>query len=272
MSDARGHTDGLAIFVIGSEGALRSPSLQSALRRSPYPSRILPPFRVTPDDAALLADEVAAEIVFGRTLTPGEIGCWFAHRSVYEEAVATGCRWALVLEDDAGLPPDIWTRLPSWLRDEVDDRPTIVSLFAQDHAKRAREIQQEDGELVTLPYAPTNTVAYLINRAALKVATASPRRAMSTADWPPWSMGIQYKLVAKSPVTHLGESVIGSRPEYVSGRRTIRRLREVLSPQAWAAGRPYFNGRWSYMKWSIIVPARKGVRRARKRLRVPGPP
>jgi glycosyl transferase family 25 len=41
-------------------------------------------------------------------LKPGELGCFLSHRTIWEEILKRGLDWALVLEDDAALDPDMY--------------------------------------------------------------------------------------------------------------------------------------------------------------------
>lgn len=254
-------TSSLAVFVIGVDGALRSPSLVEALGQSPFDVHVVEPFWVQPSHWSELTDDVAATLLFGRPLTQGEVGCWFAHRKVYEAASAMGCSWAIVLEDDAGIPARLWDHVSEIIRSLDADEPSIVSLFAQDHPGRSGKGTREEA-VIPMSYAPTNTVAYAINRTAMETALASPPRAISTADWPPWSVSVKFYLLANSPVIHEADSVIGTRPDSSSGLRSVRRLAAVLSPKAWSAGQAYFADRRTYLVWAVLIPARKAARRA----------
>lgn len=263
----RHDSDHVAIYVIGEAGALRSTSLAKALEDSPFPVTVVEPYRPQVGVVSQLVDQSAAMCVFGRMLTPGEVGCWFAHRVVYEAAEGQGTEWNIVLEDDAGVPPEFWPFLKTWLPSLDTGKPIIVSLFAQDYPRGRTVVAKGDATLLALPYAPTNTVAYVINRKAVDVALRAPRRAMSTADWPPWSTEVNFLLLANSPILHEGVSTIGHRPDPSSRWRPFARLLVVLTPHSWSLGRPYCRGFRTYLEWSLIVPARKALRRASKQSR-----
>jgi GR25 family glycosyltransferase involved in LPS biosynthesis len=211
-----------------------------------------------------LVDEDAARLVFGRRLTRGEIGCWFAHRVVYEVIQNRTVDWGVIFEDDAGIPSDFLTSLATWLPSLDTERPTVVSLFAQDHPRGRAAMAKGGTALLALPYAPTNTVAYAINRRAVEVALMAPPRAMSTADWPPWSIKVDFFLLAVSPILQEGASTIGHRPDPTHRWRPFARLFTVLTPYAWQAGRPYFSGLVGYLEWSLVIPARRALRRTSK--------
>lgn len=257
------HADeAIDIYVIGNQGSFRASSLGETLEMSPFPVTVIDPVYVRPDALSDLTDEVAARRVFGRALTRGEVGCWFAHRMVYETIRSRGATWNVVLEDDAVVPREFWTDLRTWLTSLGSHRPIIVSLFAQDHP-RGRPVSMGPGiTLLALPYGPTNTLAYVINRKAVEIALTSPPRAMSTADWPPWSTDVGFFLLAGTPILHEGASTIGFRPDPSSRSRPFVRLLTVLTPQTWRAARPYCRGVRGYIDWAFLTPARKAVRRA----------
>ncbi|HNV35514.1 MAG TPA: glycosyltransferase family 25 protein [Rectinema sp.] len=52
-------------------------------------------------------DDAAARKLEGRSLKPGEVGCALSHAAVYTEIAQRGLPWALILEDDAALAPDL---------------------------------------------------------------------------------------------------------------------------------------------------------------------
>jgi glycosyl transferase, family 25 len=64
-------------------------------------------------------DDARAHAVYGRSLSPGELGCALSHLNVYREALAEGFGRILVIEDDVILNhtnlsqvPHIFTQLP----------------------------------------------------------------------------------------------------------------------------------------------------------------
>ena len=60
----------------------------------------------TERDAMLGAQLIKPAYPFA--LKPGELGCFLSHRAIWAEMVARRLDWALVLEDDAALDPNIF--------------------------------------------------------------------------------------------------------------------------------------------------------------------
>lgn len=65
------------------------------------------------EDRGRLADDRRSRERYGRTLTAGELGCSMSHVRTYEALLASACSFALVLEDDAVLLPDVRDLLAS---------------------------------------------------------------------------------------------------------------------------------------------------------------
>lgn len=65
------------------------------------------------EDRGRLADDRRSRERYGRTLTAGELGCSLSHVRAYEALLASERSFALVLEDDAVLLPDVRDLLAS---------------------------------------------------------------------------------------------------------------------------------------------------------------
>ncbi len=72
------------------------------------------------DDPLVLAacDDALAIKEHGKVLMKGEKGCAFSHRSIYEKMLKENIKEALILEDDAVLPKDIFTILEKVLKEQ----------------------------------------------------------------------------------------------------------------------------------------------------------
>lgn len=60
-------------------------------------------------------DSIGARFVLARPMTGGEVGCYQSHLECARNFLATGCRFGLVLEDDALVTPDSVKRLAECL-------------------------------------------------------------------------------------------------------------------------------------------------------------
>ena len=256
----------VAVYVIGDSDGLRSPTLEQALASAPWPVRFVDPIFIRLETNPDLVDNDVAELIFGRSLTGGEVGCALAHRSAYAAAEAENVDVAVVFEDDAHVSLDMWDRLAPLLECERLAGPTILSLYAGDHG-RGREERCGRETILRLRRPPTHAVAYLITRQALACALAAPEKVVSPADWPPWSTSVQFLLMDELVIAQSGASVIGDRPESVGAMRRMERLVRVVRPKAWRAGGPYFASTAAYLDWVVLAPAAKLSRRMTRSFR-----
>ena len=254
----------VGVYVIGDRDRLRSSTLGEALAHSPWPLRCVAPVFVDLEAQSQFVDNQTAELIFGRTLTAGEVGCAIAHRSVYAEAAAENVDFAVVFEDDAYLPPDIWQRLERVLPCDLLSGASVLSLHAGDHG-RGRQVKCGSEKVVRLRIPPTHAVAYVISRQAIRCALSAPMAVVSPADWPPWSVSVDFFLLNDFGIDQSGVSVIGARPGNASGLRSFGRLLKVIGPRALLAARVYFPSTGAYLKWAVIAPASKLARRQRRR-------
>lgn len=252
--------------MIGEQGRLRSPSLEEALAHSPLPVRYVAPVFVDLEAQPRVVDNETAELIFGRALTVGEVGCALAHRNVYTEAAADNVDFALVFEDDAHLPSDIWQKLERVFRCDWSSGASVLSLCAGDYG-RGREVMCGSERVVRLRVPPTHAVAYVISQRAVRCAVAAPPAVVAPADWPPWSASVDFFLIDRLGIDQSGASLIGVRPDNGSGLRSIGRLLRVVGPRARLAARAYFPSTRAYLEWAVIAPASKLARRQRQRAR-----
>ena len=255
----------IAIYVIGDREELRSPNLRQALASAPWPVKFVEPVFLRSEQDSVLFDNQVAELIFGRTLTVGEVGCALAHRSAYAAAEAEGIDLALIFEDDAHVSPEIWGRLAPVLECPSLAGPAVLSLYAGDHGRGQKERCGPE-VILRLRRPPTHAVAYAISRQAVEFALAAPTTIVSPADWPPWSTSVQFFLLNALGIQQSGESLIGYRPAGQGAVRRLRRLVRVLSPRARQVGCPYFPSTSAYLEWVILAPMAKLVRRTARRL------
>lgn len=110
--------------------------------------------------AAYRAAEVKAYL--GRSLFPGEIGCWLSHIEAARRFVASGASWGLVLEDDARVPPD----LAEVVGKAVAVLPTDCDIVNLTRAPRHRVSPVAGSQVLRRAhYYPVTTTAVLWSRA-----------------------------------------------------------------------------------------------------------
>lgn len=67
-------------------------------------------------------------------LTPGAIGCYLSHMETWRRLAASGREWALVFEDDARIPRDLWARASPAVREAPADWDIILLGYEGDTA------------------------------------------------------------------------------------------------------------------------------------------
>ncbi len=77
-------------------------------------------------------DDAAARQLEDRSLSAGEVGCALSHASVYAEIVKRQLPWALVLEDDSILHPDL-PMVVKALENGIIEQGDLVFLERCDH-------------------------------------------------------------------------------------------------------------------------------------------
>ena len=182
-------------------------------------------------------DQYAARRVFGRELTPGEIGCSLAHVDACRTFLTQGDDWTLILEDDARVAaPDRLVAVLSAVETDLDPNvPQIVMLFARGVVGDI-DSKDTDASVIGRPtlLAPYTATAYVINRSAAKEIVQRALPVVSPADWPIATLGtIAYRCVhpwVVAPDVTTQQSTIGKRerPAVTLRQRVQRRARYEL--------------------------------------------
>jgi hypothetical protein len=187
----------LQVIVIGRQGALRNPNLESQLRG--HSVSYVPPVEVL--DKAKVESEwarVANRNILGRNLVNGEVGCALAHEAA---RALIDSDWALILEDDADVPPKTISWIAANLKDKSATKPTVVTLIEIKPSHKKFKI-------VKLRHMPGQTVAYLASRSTSDL-DKSPYSRVGPADWPYSFEGAKFCRLAGSGVTeHQSPSTI----------------------------------------------------------------
>lgn len=177
------------------------------------------------------------------TLREGEVGCYASHLKAMQVVAARDLSFAVVLEDDAVLPPNFETAVgevlaalpPSW---------DIVLLYGTPTraVKPVATLRRQLGKLVRYSRVPSGTVAYLINQRGARKLLA-PR----TINWPidtdfrrPWAFNLEIFGVLPQLVSHCAE--LPSAIQELGGRARRRRGIPLPKPGNWT-GNPLHSPR-----------------------------
>ena len=149
-----------------------------------------------------------------REIENAEWACALSHHKVYLKAIDEineSDNWVCVMEDDVELLPDFFSRIND-LNNLSFEEPTVIQLFT-----RGKRFCHQDSflsakhqSLYKADFPPGQTALYLINRQALRIATAS-FVAKGDSDWPIWGrkcdfllsypwVGVEYPIGTTLPV------------------------------------------------------------------------
>lgn len=141
-----------------------------------------------------LVDSEAFSYVNKREILSGEVGCYLAHQTIYQEMVAREIDWALVLEDNVRFEIGMTTSFFEFINYFLNSRfyssrnPTVIHCFPKAGnfvASKAEKV----GDVTVLKAItlPRQTKAYLINYSAAEKAASSGLPIRDVADWPEWA-------------------------------------------------------------------------------------
>ena len=248
----------LGVSVIGGRRPFRSRTLEEFLVANSL--AILDhaqPWLKEDDDRSRFASDMASRLIWGRTLTLGEIGCALSHRYAYAAGLESGCEWLLVLEDDASPDPRLIGHLMQMMRNfDTASGPNIINLDVIDYFRRPKsrltDAGHRDTDLVALKYPLPNASAYAINRAAMMVALRAPWRVASPPDWPPWATLVQFWTPSARLVNTLGaQSTIAGRPTVPSLKARCLRTASTLTGVTWVLCRDHYVTLANYCRYEF---------------------
>jgi glycosyl transferase family 25 len=128
------------------EGALAQDNLEPIHIRA-----LEPPFALT-------------DALFSNALSVGEIGCYASHMKAWDMLLVSGRPHALVLEDDARVPPNL-AELVDKMMGVLPERWDLVHLYDHDcHPSRPLRAVGNEHELVRYSRVPGGCVGYLLSR------------------------------------------------------------------------------------------------------------
>ncbi len=224
-------------------------------------------------DVDAIADQRLATRIYGRALTPGEVGCAIGHRRAWQAIVDGGTPWGLVVEDDAVVLPGLGAALRAISHLEPT-APWLVALLAQSWPGHPLVVTGAMGApgpgatgLRRVGVTWGGACAYVLSRDAARVLLTGPGRVSMVADWPPEAARCRLAAYLPYPVT-TGDAGSTIEPERSAAGSALRgssvRDRYARYVRSYVAVRPRVGGYRSYLRWWNGAGA--GVNRALDRL------
>jgi hypothetical protein len=229
------------VFILGIPEKFRGNGLMEFFYRMDIDCRMIAGIDATSlstADLNAMANQRAAKAALGRVISPGEICCSDVHARAYSEFINTDSEWALILEDDAW--PLMFNK--STLSEfPVIAHPTIIKLGKPTKNDEYVNIERlsvsaevMNGKFKKLIFPTAMAHAYLINRAAAKIAleSISNFKIHYTADWPYlWDGKVNFWQAENEMFFQKGDSLIDSsnkRIDILSSEMRIRSRRIKL--------------------------------------------
>jgi glycosyl transferase family 25 len=181
-------------------------------------------------------------------LTPGQVGCALSHLAAYESVIARKMPWALIVADDAVLPPDIHDiliRVEATLRrgDVVllHNRPPHRAAFSTVDAVAIGDYR------LCLPMSMSGlgtNAAYVITRRAAEGILAANRPVVAAAD--DWGFFFERQAISRARVMSPNPVSIQAfdAPLFPAGSKAsgLMKVSRLFAP-LYSAGRRLFNAR-----------------------------
>lgn len=165
-------------------------------------------------------------------LSPGEIGCFLSHRRCWQRIVKAGWDYALIVEDDLALTPEIWGDALA-LIDRRANTESFIRLPAKRREMPAAQHDQEGESKLFLPKViGLQTVAQVVGRAAaqrLLAATETLDRPVDTFLQMHWVHGQRIQTILPNGVSEQTEALGGSTiQKRKSGNKLAREFKRAL--------------------------------------------
>lgn len=168
----------------------------------------------------------AAHGLGGRRMSAGEAGCYASHIRAWKRIISRDIPYALVVEDDALVPPGLCTFLARLLPSLPQSWDIVYLYSAETRAKRPLT-QIGDRQLVRYSRVPSGAVGYLLSQQGARKLLA---RGMGS--WPvdtemrcTWKYGLDVYGIEPAVIRH-GPGFTSS----LAGKRSRSRRGLTLSP------------------------------------------
>ncbi|MEX5578002.1 glycosyltransferase family 25 protein [Pseudophaeobacter sp. A-200-2] len=178
-------------------------------------------------------------------LSPGEVGCFLSHRNCWQRILDEGWEYALIVEDDLSVDPDLWQVALSLVETHAD-ADSFIRLPAKRRESPAAIIDQAGDSKLFLPRViGLQTVAQVVGRNAaanLLAASTTIDRPVDTFLQMHWIHGQQIQTILPNGVSELTEALGGSTiQKKKSGNKLAREFKRTLY-RAQVAARPQTAG------------------------------
>ena len=180
------------------------------------------------------------KLIYGRTLTPGEVGAAQSHFDAYKVGLKSGTEWLLIMEDDCSPRSELTEFLNIISKIHVKE-PILINLnpgrVLRSKPKMNKINQELSGLKQIYPIASFANLAncYLLNRSALEVVKGFPTSPIvATADFPPFIASLNNWLALPNSLATVDEnieSVIGDRKSIGMLLRFVRWVLRITSIQ-----------------------------------------
>jgi len=184
-------SDSVLVVVIGSQGQLRSKSLEHSVTKTTNVAFIDPVQIEKEDRLETVVNERLSEIICGKKLSDSELGCAIAHKKARKladsVALSSGAfRWALIVEDDADLDFELLNIIKGELRSVDFKSPAVVNYDARNTRGSLRFRGVKLGETFRgTRFLADGAVCYAMNREGLEVFRRFDDVPIDcVADWP----------------------------------------------------------------------------------------
>ena len=189
------NTERLTASIIAVGGTPRNASLQRELMRISLIDKIRIVEGIKPKDISkdqMRRIKGASKVLLGREVTDLEVAVAMSHRKCYETAKKNNENLTLVFEDDAVVVDAF--RFERNLNEALkNEEQTITSFYSP-----IWSVWKRSQGRVKAIFPPPGAVAYLINQESMSLALASEH--VGLADWPIWSMNIEFELIENSGI------------------------------------------------------------------------
>jgi glycosyl transferase family 25 len=153
----------------------------------------------------------------GRYVLPSEIGCYLSHLRVMREFLDSPHAFAMVLEDDAEITPEVVELARSLIASDAPDDWDMVK-FEAHRTNVAFPIRRLSGRhrLCALPYRPTGSAAYLVNRKAAQAYIDRLLPMVVPYDHAfdrGWALGLRVRSILPRPVRTVATATTVATPD-----------------------------------------------------------